>query len=610
MTDLYKLLNEKVDAKAVGGDSVPNRADVKLEETWDVEAIFADVEAFEAAFASLKERLPKYSQYVGKLKDAEVLNDFLTKSRDDLIDMGKLYIYAHLKNDEDTADTKNMGLFMRARQLYSEFGSALAFYRPEIAAWEEDEVKRLLESADLSEWEKFLDEITRFAPHTLTDNEEKILAEFSPVLNTGASVFSVLTNADFKFPMVPDDDGKEIELTSSRYGRLMQSKNRDVRKAAFLGKYQVYGQFKNTIAGTLASAVKQHNVEKTIRHFPSARAHALFENAIPEAVYDNLVKSINDNLSLLHRYTAMRKKRLGVEALHSYDMYPSLVEDVDLKFSFKEAEDMIMAAMKPLGDDYLQILEEAFANRWIDRAENRGKRSGAYSSGTYGTLPYILLNWQGKLDDIFTLAHELGHSVHSYLSRKTQPAQYADYSIFLAEIASTLNESLLSKYLLDTWTDPKQRLYVINEYVDGFKGTVFRQTQFAEFEQLIHEADDRGEALTAEFLSEHYAEMNRRYYGEALTFDEEIALEWARIPHFYYDFYVYQYATGFSAAAAFSKRILAGEEGAVERYKDVLRAGSSDYPIEVLKKAGLDMTSPEVVSDALQTFESYLEQME
>ncbi|HHT44369.1 MAG TPA: oligoendopeptidase F family protein, partial [Fastidiosipila sp.] len=467
---------KKFDVKAdVGSNDVPNRADVNVEETWDVEAIFATPDAFESAFTSLKERLPKYKEYVGKLKDAKVLAEFLTVSRDDMIDMGKLYVYAHLKNDENTADTTNMGLFMRARQLHAEIGSALSFYRPEIASWAEGEVESLIGADEtLVEWTKFLDEITRFSPHTLTENEEKILAEFSPVLNTGSSVFSVLTNADFKFPQVPDEDGKEIELTASRYGRLMQSKNRDVRKAAFLGMYKVYGQYRNTIAGTLASAVKQHNVEKSIRNFPSARAHALFENAIPEAVYDNLVSSINDNLSLLHRYTAMRKKRLGLDELHSYDMYPPLVEDVDMKFTFDEAKDMIMQAMKPLGDDYLSILDEAFANRWIDRAENRGKRSGAYSSGTYGTLPYILLNWQGKLDDIFTLAHELGHSVHSYLSRKHQPAQYSDYSIFLAEIASTLNENLLSNYLLQQWDDPDKRLYVINEFVDGFKGTVFR----------------------------------------------------------------------------------------------------------------------------------------
>lgn len=594
-----------------GAADVPNRADVKVEETWDLESIFKSEAAFETAFAELKARLPEYKEYEGRLKEPGVLLAFAKKSVADMVDMGKLYVYSHLLSDQDTADAKNAGLNMRARQLYSELAAVTAFFKPELAAWPEGDLKARIDAEpELAEYDKYLDEITRYAPHTLGDSEEKLLASLSPVLGGGATIYSTLTNADLKFPMVPDEDGKEIELTSSRYSRLIQSSNRDVRKAAFLAKYQVYGQFKNTCAGTLATTVKLHNVAKDARNFPSARAMALFENAVPEAVYDNLVDSVNRNLSLLHRYTAMRKARLGLSELHSYDMYPSLVKDVDLTFTFEEGRAMVMAALKPLGDDYLAILEDAFSNRWIDRAENRGKRSGAYSSGSYGTLPYILLNWQGKLGDIFTLAHELGHSVHSYLSRNSQPAHYSDYSIFLAEIASTLNENLLSDYLLNTWDDPDKKLYVVNEYVDGFKGTVFRQTQFAEFEQLIHEADDRGEAITADFLTEQYGEMNKRYYGDALTFDPEIALEWARIPHFYYDFYVYQYATGFSAASAFTKRILDGEEGVVERYKDVLRAGSSDYPIEVLKKAGLDMTSPEVVEDALSRFDLFLTEME
>ncbi|HHU12522.1 MAG TPA: oligoendopeptidase F [Clostridiaceae bacterium] len=598
-------------AAAPAANDLPARSAVKVEETWNVDAIFADEAAFETMFRTVRDRLPGYASYQGRLKDEAVLLEFLNKANADSVDLGKVYVYAHLKRDQDTSDAKNAGLEMRTRQLFAEFMSALSFFRPELASWDEDDMSRLIKAEPkLEAFAKYLDDIIRFAPHTLSDGEEKLLAAFSPVLGSGASTFSTLTNADFVFPHIRDEEGKDIELTASRYSRLMQSTSRDVRKAAFAGMYKVYGQFQNTCAGTLAATVKRHNVEKDARHFPSARAMALFDNAVPEAVYDNLVSSVNQHIDLLHRYTAMRKARLGVEELHAYDMYPSLVKDVDVHFSFEEARALVMAALKPLGDDYLAILDDAFSSRWIDRAENRGKRSGAYSSGSYGTLPYILLNWQGKLGDVFTLAHELGHSVHSYLSNKTQPPHYADYSIFLAEIASTLNENLLSNYLLQQWDDPDKRLYVINEFVDGFKGTVFRQTQFAEFEQLIHEADNRGEAITAEFLTEHYGEMNRRYYGPALTFDPEIALEWSRIPHFYYNFYVYQYATGFAASSAFARRILAGEKGAVERYKDVLRAGSSDYPIEVLKKAGLDMSKPAVVEEALASFEAFLAEME
>lgn len=608
MIDLRKVFFM---AEVSGGNDVPDRSAVDVTETWNTSLIFADEASFEKEFTRLKACIPAYASYPGTLKDAAVLKQFLQTTRDDMVALAQLYVYTHLESDVDTGNAQKQGLQMRAMQLAAEFDAAISFFEAEVASWPEGTVASLIASdGELVEWTKHLDEITRKASHTLSEREERIFAAMAPVLGTGSQVFGILSNADFKFPLVPDEDGQQIELTHSRYGRLLESRQRNVRRAAFEGMYQVFGQFKNTTAGTLSSVVKRHNVEKMLRGYESARAAALFANAIPEAVYDNLVKSINDHISLLHRYTAMRKKRLGIDELYPYDLYVPLVDDVDMKFTFAEAQELILKALAPLGDDYLDILRDAFANRWIDRAENRGKRSGAYSSGTYGTLPYILLNWQGRLSDVFTLAHELGHSVHTYYACQNQPAQYADYSIFLAEIASTLNENLLANYLLQTLTDPAQRLFIVNDFVDGFKATVFRQTQFAEFEQLIHQADDQGIALTADYLTEQYGALNKRYYGESLADSAEIALEWSRIPHFYYNFYVYQYATGMSAAAAFAKRILDGEPGAVENYKQVLKAGSSDYPIEVLKQAGLDMTEPRVVEDALATFETFLSEME
>ncbi|NLB09040.1 MAG: oligoendopeptidase F, partial [Clostridiales bacterium] len=435
-------------------------------------------------------------------------------------------------------------------------------------------------------------------------------AKAGEIFNNPSMSFTVLNDSDFRFPMIINEAGEEVELTHGRYGKFLESRDRRVRREAFQNLYQVYDQFQNTSASLLSGNINVHNFVAEVRNFPSARAAALFENAISEDVYDNLVTTVNRNLPLLHRYIALRKQALGLEELHSYDLYVSLIEGIDVKYGFEEAQEIIVAALSPLGPEYVEIVRRAFRERWIDRADNKGKRSGAYSSGAHGTNPYILLNWQGTLDNLFTLAHELGHSVHSWYSRNTQPFIYSSYSIFLAEIASTMNENLLTDYLLSQTDDDKLRQTVINNYLDGFKGTVFRQTQFAEFEHLIYTAAAAGTPLTSAFLTEQYGEMNKRYYGEDLTFDPEIGLEWSRIPHFYLNYYVYQYATGFSAATSFAHMVKTEGQPAVDRYLQFLKAGSSDYPLSVLKKAGLDMSEVKPIEDAFAVFTSYLEQME
>ena len=420
----------------------------------------------------------------------------------------------------------------------------------------------------------------------------------------------MLNNADLVFPTVKDDNGDKVELSSGVYGQLIESTNREVREEAFKGLYSVYEQFRNTFASTLTSHVKKHNYQVKIRNYSSAREASLSNNHIPESVYDTLLDVVDTHLPLLHRYVALRKKLLAVDTLHMYDMYTPILGDAPIRYSYDEAKEKSLEGLAPLGEEYLAIVKEAYADRWIDVVENKGKRSGAYSSGSYDSKPYILLNWHESLNHLYTLVHEMGHSVHSYYTRKTQPYVYGDYSIFLAEIASTTNENLLTEYLLETEKDPHVRAFILNHYLDGVKGTIFRQTQFAEFEHFIHTEDAKGVPLTSDYLSDYYGNLNAKYYGDSVERDPEIAFEWSRIPHFYYNYYVYQYATGFSAASALSQKILNNEPNALENYINFLKAGSSDYPIEVIKKAGVDMTQPTYIEDTMVLFEERLNELE
>lgn len=591
---------------------LPSRSEIKVEDTWELEDIFASDDAWEKEFEEVKALIPQMEKFKGKLgESAQTLYDALQEQDELTMRVSKLYTYAHMRYDQDTTNSFYQGLNDRIKTLYTQIASALSYVTPEILSIEESKIKQYMaEHKELKLYAHALDEITRERPHILSESEEALLAQASEVLGSSSNTFGMLNNADLEFPSIKDENGEEVEITHGRYIRFLESSDRRVREEAFKAVYETYGKFKNTFASTLSGTVKKDNFSARVRHYNSARHSALSTNNIPEEVYDNLVKTVNDNLHLLHRYIDLRKKVLGIEELHMYDLYTPLVKDVKMEVTYEEAKDYILKGLKPLGEDYLNVLKEGFENRWVDVHENKGKRSGAYSSGTYGTNPYILMNWQDNVNNLFTLAHEFGHSVHSYYTRKTQPYPYGDYSIFVAEVASTCNEALLNDYLLKTIDDEKQRLYLLNHYLEGFRGTVFRQTMFAEFEHDVHVRAQNGEPLTPELLTKLYYDLNKKYFGDNLVIDEEIGLEWARIPHFYYNYYVYQYATGFSAAAALSKQILEEGDAAVERYVGFLKSGSSDYPIEVLKKAGVDMTTSQPIEEALAVFEEKLTEME
>ncbi|MGB8462105.1 MAG: oligoendopeptidase F [Priestia megaterium] len=591
---------------------LPSRSEIKVEDTWKLEDIFASDDAWEKEFEEVKALIPQMEKFKGKLgESAQTLYDALQEQDELTMRVSKLYTYAHMRYDQDTTNSFYQGLNDRIKTLYTQIASALSYVTPEILSIEESKIKQYMaEHKELKLYAHALDEITRERPHILSESEEALLAQASEVLGSSSNTFGMLNNADLEFPSIKDENGEEVEITHGRYIRFLESSDRRVREEAFKAVYETYGKFKNTFASTLSGTVKKDNFSARVRHYNSARHSALSTNNIPEEVYDNLVKTVNDNLHLLHRYIDLRKKVLGIEELHMYDLYTPLVKDVKMEVTYEEAKDYILKGLKPLGEDYLNVLKEGFENRWVDVHENKGKRSGAYSSGTYGTNPYILMNWQDNVNNLFTLAHEFGHSVHSYYTRKTQPYPYGDYSIFVAEVASTCNEALLNDYLLKTIDDEKQRLYLLNHYLEGFRGTVFRQTMFAEFEHDVHVCAQNGEPLTPELLTKLYYDLNKKYFGDNLVIDEEIGLEWARIPHFYYNYYVYQYATGFSAAAALSKQILEEGDTAVERYVGFLKSGSSDYPIEVLKKAGVDMTTSQPIEEALAVFEEKLTEME
>ena len=591
---------------------LPKREEVPVELTWDLTKIFVDESEFEEKFQSLSNELELAKNVKGTLKDnaqaflagIEYVLDIYRKAE-------VIYVYAHLKNDQDTTDTQHQALYARASTLIAQTSEAVSWFEPEVLGLSDQTVWAFFDAEPALElYRHFVEQILSQRAHILPAEQEALLAGASEIFGSSADIFSVMNNADLKFPTVKNEDGENVQLTHGVYGQLMESTDRSVREEAFRALYTVYQQFRNTLATTLSTHVKSHNYKAKVRGYSSARAASLANNHIPEDVYDTLILVVNQYLPLLHRYVELRKELLGLEELHMYDMYTPLLADAPIKFTYAEAKEEALRALEPLGAEYLDVVETAFNERWIDVVENQGKRSGAYSSGAYDTKPYILLNWHDRLDELYTLVHEMGHSVHSHFTRKNQPYVYGDYSIFLAEIASTTNENILTSYLLETEKDPKIRAYIINHYLDGFKGTIFRQTQFAEFEHFIHTEDAKGVPLTSEYLSNYYKELNQKYYGPSVVSDEEIQYEWSRIPHFYYNYYVYQYATGFSAANALAAKIVNNEPNALENYLTYLKSGSSDYPIEVMKKAGVDMTKANYIEDAMGVFALRLDELE
>ncbi|SEU02932.1 oligoendopeptidase F [Salinibacillus kushneri] len=597
---------------AKNAKELPKREEIPAERTWKLEDIFETDEAWEKEFKELQKHYPKITEFQGKITEsADQLLDML-KLQDEISNrLGKLFTYAHMRYDQDTTNSFYQELNTRAETLITQASSAMSFIVPELLTLDDNQVKTFLaENEELNLYKHYLDDVLRQRPHILSEKEEELLAEVSEVTSNPEQTFGMLNNADIDFPAVEDADGNEIDLTHGRFIQFMESRDRNVRKNAFDAMYDTFGKYKNTFASTLSGAVKRDNFNAKVRHYDSARQSALDSNKIPESVYDNLVEAVNEKLSLLHRYVNLRKRVLNVDELHMYDLYVPLIDDVDMEVKYDEAQEYVLNGLAPLGKEYQDILKTGFESRWIDVEENKGKRSGAYSSGVYGTNPYILLNWQDNINNLFTLAHELGHSLHSYYTHKHQPFRYGNYSIFVAEVASTCNEALLNDYLLKESNDKKQKLYLLNHFLEGFRGTVFRQTMFAEFEHDIHVRAQNGEALTAGKLTQLYYDLNKKYFGDNIVIDDKIGLEWARIPHFYYNYYVYQYATGYSAATTLASQILNGGDEAVSRYLDYLKAGSSDYPIEVLKQAGVDMTSKTPILSALDVFEEKLNEFE
>lgn len=592
-------------------NKIPARADVPEKDKWAIQDLFATDDDWRAALAKAKEFLPRITAFRGRLAESgAALLSFFRLDDEISLAFDALVHYAQRRSDEDTRVAAYQEMVSQATRFAVEIQSAAAFETPELLAISDEDMNRLYaEAPELELYRLNIDRIRRRREHVLSDKEEAILAAAGEMAASPDDIYSMLNDADLKFPDAVDKDGNKHPVTHGTFIPLMQSYDRVLRKSAFDSLYSVYGQFRNTSAATLSAQLKQLLFFANVRKYPSTLDAALDGNEVPTEIYRNLIDAVHRSFAPMYRYVALRKKLLGVDELHMYDLYVPVVDGVEMKFTFEEAKEIALKALAPLGEDYLNLLREGFANGWIDVYENEGKRSGAYSAGAR-VHPYVLLNFKGTLDDVFTLVHEMGHSIHSYLSNKTQPTAYQDYVIFVAEVASTCNEALLMEYLLSVTTDKKERAYLINHFMDQFKGTVYRQTMFAEFELEMGRMSERGEALTADALCAKYHELNKLYFGPDMISDDGIALEWARIPHFFYNYYVFQYATGFSAAVAIANRILAEGAPAVADYKKFLSGGSSTDPISLLKIAGVDMSSPAPVNSALQLFGELVDEME
>ncbi|WP_437341522.1 oligoendopeptidase F [Caldanaerobacter subterraneus] len=576
-----------------------------------LEDIYENEELWEEDYRKVKELLKEIVKFKGKIRTSKDLLEVLKLNDQIGMTASKIFAYARMRRDEDNTNSKYQALSDKAMRLNIEVMSATSFIVPEILSIETEKLRNMIEELEeLKIYKQYIEDLIRYKPHVLSPEEEKILAEAETLAESVSTIYSMLNHADLRFPTIRDENGNEVELTHGNFISFMQSKDRNVRKAAFEALYDTYKKFINTFASTLAGSVKKDIFYAKARRYNSSLEASLFEDNVSVEVYNNLIETVHSRLDVLHRYVRLKKKLLKLDELHMYDLYVPLIQEYDKEFTYEEAIELVLEGLKPLGEEYIDLLKKGFESRWVDVYENRGKTSGAYSWGAYGTHPYVLLNFQGKLNDVFTIAHEMGHSLHTYYSNATQPYVYAGYKIFVAEVASTCNEAILMDYLLKNSKDEKERLYVLNHFLEEFRGTVFRQVMFAEFEKLIHEMAERGEPLTAEVLNKKYYELNKLYYGDDIVVDEEISYEWARIPHFYRNFYVYKYATGFSAAIAISQMILNEGEKAVERYKEFLKSGSSDYPLNLLKKAGVDLTTPKPVNDALDVFEKLLDEFE
>jgi len=592
--------------------SIKKREEIAPEYKWKLEDIYSDEAQWEADFEKIKSLSAEVEKYQGRIGDSagEMLALFKLSEQVERLSE-TLYVYARMRRDENNANPRYQTLVDRIETLGVQISAATSFITPELNAIPQETVQSYMDSNDeLKIYRHMFNELWRQKEHILSLEEEKLLAMSADLSHASGNIFTMLNNADIKFPLIKDEEGKDIEITKGRYGRLMENQDRRVRQEAFEGLYSSYTKLKNTLAATLAASVKKDVFYARARKYPSALTGSLDSDNITPEVYNSLIDTVHAKMDYMYRYMKLRKKILGVDELHMYDIYVPLVKEYQAETPYKKACEMVINGLQPLGGQYLDLLRSGIAAGWVDVYENEGKTSGAYSWGAYDTHPYVLMNYDNKLDDAFTLAHELGHSLHSYYSHKEQPHVYSQYPIILAEVASTVNESLLIDYLLQNPVSREEKLYLLNHYLEQFRATVYRQTMFAEFEKITHETVEAGDALTPESLCQIYRDLNALYYGTDVVLDPQIEMEWARIPHFYSAFYVYKYATGFSAATALKEQILKEGEPAVKRYMKFLGSGGSDYPIAILQEAGVDLGKPQPVAAALDYFGRLVEEME
>lgn len=592
--------------------TLKKREEIPTEYTWNLESIFPSNEAWEQTFQSLQQCLPELDALKGTLAQSGQALLRVLQKRDELSEeLERLYVYSSLRRDEDTTNGTYQAMADRAMQLVVRMTTAASYIEPEILALPQEKLDQFMqETSGLALYGQQLHDLNRKRPHTRSAEVEAVLAAAGEVTEAPDTIFTMIDNADLKLPTIKDEKGEEVELTKGNYQVFIRNPDRRVRKDAFEAMHSTFLKQRNTIAATLSAQVKTDLFYTRQHNYASCRERALAHSNIPVSVYDNLVETVSEHIPLLNRYLELRKRVLKLDELHMYDLYVPIVEEKNDKISYQQAHETVIAALASLSENYITNLKKAFTQRWIDVYETPGKRGGAYSGGAYGTYPFVLLNFQFNRDSMYTLAHELGHALHSFYTRTNQPYQYGDYTIFVAEVASTLNEGLLTEYLLQNTSDTATRIAILNHSLEDFRATLIRQTMFAEYEQQIHKCAEEGEPLTANTLTAMYKTLNEKYYGGVAIIDDLIGIEWARIPHFYYNFYVFQYATGISAASALVQQILHEGKPAVDRYLKFLSSGSSDYSIELLKKAGIDMTSPEPIRQALQLFASHLSQME
>lgn len=588
--------------------TLPLRNEVPEHLTWDLTTIYPTEAAWEADFARLSDYPDKLASFKGRMRrSGKLLLQAIKLDEECSQIIGKLYNYAHLHSDEDTANSHYKALVDRCIMINSQLSAAGSYMIPELLSIKPERLEKFIKAnPELEAYRHFFANLTRKRDHVRSPEVEELLSHVEEISEGPSTIFGQIDNADLKLPVVNDEDGKAVQLSHGVYTRLMESENRDVRKAAMQGMMNTFIAMRNTVAATYSAQVKMNIFQARSRRYNSVVEKELANINAPLSVYDSLIETVQANLPLLQRYLQLRKRILKLDELHWYDLYAPIVHGVDAKIEYAAAQETVLAAVAPLGSDYVEALRKGFNSRWIDVVESKGKRSGAYSSGTYGTNPFILLNWQGDIESMFTLAHEAGHTMHSFFTRLCQPFHYSHYTLFVAEVASTTNEALLAAYLLKHTTDPQMRLYILNKQLESIRRTLIRQTLFAEFEREAHRLAENGQPLTPDVLCKIHKGLNDKYYGPACIVDPEIEIEWARIPHFYNSFYVYQYSTGISAATALSRQILTEGQPAVDRYREFLRSGSSDYSINLLKKAGVDLSTPTPIQLAFDDFAANL----